>query len=316
MRIIFVPQFPSELRYSEWWFTEFPLQFRLRGHEVIVLGHRYATDLINRKSEAHMFFPVENTIKFECEQIKEYTDLTLKNDDILFLADTSFPGLFINVLFHKRPNRMFAFCHATSINNLDYFSDSKLIKYPIEFHQTRLFEKVFVGSYYHKNKLRWHNIKVTYLPSFPIRYEFGTSVNKKYVIMSASRPTPQKVDSELEAFVEKTFNLKIQRPIASSWFEYFKNLRSSKILLITAKEDTFGYQIVDAVTNNCIPLARRDFAYPELLPDEYLYSDKVELFYKIDHILNSGEDVSVPTLLCKNEMENFYNVICEKMKGE
>lgn len=312
MRIIFVPQFPSELRYSEWWFTEFPLQFRLRGHEVIVLGHQYAADLINRKSEAHMFFPVENTIKFECQQIKEYTDILLRHDDVLFLADTSFPGLFSNVLFHKRPNRMFAFCHATSLNNLDYFSDDKLIKYPIEFHQSRLFDKVFVGSYYHRNKLGWGNTQVTYLPHFPVLFRHG-SVKKTIDIMSASRPTPQKVDSELEGFVEKTFNLKIQRPTASSWFEYFQNLRSSRILLITAKEDTFGYQIADAVTNNCIPIARRDFAYPELLPDEYLYSNKIELFERIDKILNSGDDVAVPTLLCENQMKNFYNVICEVM---
>ncbi len=37
MRIIFVPQFPSDLRYQEWWFTEFPKQFRARGFEVVTL---------------------------------------------------------------------------------------------------------------------------------------------------------------------------------------------------------------------------------------------------------------------------------------
>jgi len=47
----------------------------------------------------------------------------------------------------------------------------------------------------------------------------------------------------------------------------------SKILLITAHEDTFGYQIVDAIINGCVPLARNDLAYPELLPKEYLYND-------------------------------------------
>jgi hypothetical protein len=133
--------------------------------------------------------------------------------------------------------------------------------------------------------------------------------------MSASRPTPQKVDMELESFVERSFNLKIARPTSNTWYTYYKNLASAKILLITAFEDTFGYQIVDAVTNNCIPLARRSFAYPELLPDNYLYSNKIELFNRIDDILNLEEKVLVPSLLCENQMNNFFSVICEEMGG-
>jgi hypothetical protein len=314
MRIIFAPQFPSEMRYSEWWYTEFPLQFRLRGYDVHVLGHKYALEVNNRRSNSDMFFPVTEAIKFESEQIKEYSELGLRHDDILFLADTSFPGLFANVLFHKRPKKLFAFCHATSLNHLDYFEKDRQYKFPIETSQAELFTKIFVGSEYHQRKLGWFNTVVTYLPKYNLEYSFPTIV-KKFEIMSASRPTPQKVDSELESFVERSFNLKIERPTSNTWYTYYQNLASAKILLITALEDTFGYQIVDAVTNNCIPLARRSFAYPELLPDNYLYSNKIELFDRIDNILNSGEEVPVPTLLCEKQMNNFFNVICEEMSN-
>jgi hypothetical protein len=57
------------MRYSEWWFTEFPLQFRLRGYDVHVLGHKYALEVNNRRSNSDMFFPVTEAIKFESEQI-------------------------------------------------------------------------------------------------------------------------------------------------------------------------------------------------------------------------------------------------------
>ena len=76
------------------------------------------------------------------------------------------------------------------------------------------------------------------------------------------------------------------------------------MLLITAFEDTFGYQIVDAVKNNCIPIARNKFAYPELLPREYLYDDEDELFAVIIEAL-SGK-MKVPELLCSNDMRNFF----------
>jgi hypothetical protein len=38
MRLIFVPQFPTKLRYQNWWITEFPHQFKNYFDEVITLG--------------------------------------------------------------------------------------------------------------------------------------------------------------------------------------------------------------------------------------------------------------------------------------
>ena len=84
--------------------------------------------------------------------------------------------------------------------------------------------------------------------------------------------------------------------------------------MITAHEDTFGYQIVDAVTNNCIPLARNSLAYPELLPREYLYNDLDDLIMRYDCLTSGDEKPEIPRLLCANQMNEFYDVICEEMK--
>ena len=178
-----------------------------------------------------------------------------------------------------------------------------------------LIDTIFVGSEYHKKKLLsanklWKNTKVTYLPFPPINP--STIKEKKYDIISVSRPTTQKVDLFLESEVLKEFG-QINRPISNSWEDYFDNLAMSKILLITAHEETFGYQIVDAIMNNCIPLARNDLSYPELLSLEYLYNDKNELLEKIHYILNG--DVSIPKLLCETEMNNFYINIIEEMEN-
>jgi hypothetical protein len=312
MRVIFIPQFPSNMRYQEWWFVEIPFQLRKAGLDVHVLGQYYTFDKnVLNKSTSDMFAPIKKAIEFETYQINEYMNLQLNNDDVLFLADTSFPGLFGHVLFHKRPDKIFGFCHATSLNHYDYFEPVRTYKYPIENSLGIMFDSVFVGSKYHKAKLGWRNIEVLYLPLPPMKDISFKNVNKHTEIISVSRLSFQKVDLELETKVENNFQLTINRPISNSWNDYFYNLASSKILLITAREDTFGYQIVDAILNGCIPLARNSFAYPELLPREYLYDSDDELMEKIEYFLSNDNYKKVPKLLCEENMKNFYSNLVE-----
>lgn len=313
MRIIYVPQYPTPMRYQEWFFWKLPEEFRKAGHEVIVLGEDYARIMEGRRGPLDMFSPVDMAIELETEQIKEYMKLDLEDDDVLFWSDLSFPGMFGTTLFHhRRPRRMYSFCHATSLNEGDYFEHFRSEKFMIETAFANSFDKVFVGSKYHQDKLRWNNTVVTYLPFPP--FEPHTHKFKHYDLMSASRPNPQKVDLKLENKVEKLFS-PIHRPTSKTWQEYFAHLADSKILLITSIEDTFGYQIIDAIISGCIPLARNGLAYPEILPEEYLYNNGDELLSKIDFILNSDEAVSTPKILCRDEMNNFYNKIIKEMES-
>ena len=310
-RIIFVPQYPTPNRYQEWWMINLPKEFREAGFEVITLGENYADMMSHRRGDVAHFAPVRMAIEFELRQIAEYSTMKLNPDDILFLADISFPGIFCSALYHYQPPKMFAFCHATSLNNLDYFSDNVDSKYQVEFAQSKLFDKIFVGSHYHEDKLHWSNTEVTYLPFPPLpTFQKETRI---YNIVSASRPTKQKVDSELEAEVEEEFG-EIVRKNTYSWEEYYKFLGQSKVLLITSHEDTFGYQIIDAILNGCIPIARNSLAYPELLAREYLYNDREELFDLIEKAL--WDLMPLPRIKCKQEMNNFYINIIKTMKGE
>lgn len=310
-RIIFVPQYPTPNRYQEWWFSNLPREFNKAGFEVVTLGAKYAESMALRRGNPAWFSPINMAVEFETRQISEYCTMTLKSDDILFLADLSFPGIFPSILYHYRPSKMFAFCHATSLNYLDYFEPVKDSKFPVETAHAQLFDKVFVGSKYHQDKLGWSNTEVTYLPFPP--YVRIKGYPRKYDIVSASRPTPQKVDAELERIVETKFS-EIVRKDTRSWQDYYEFLAQSKVLLITSHEDTFGYQIVDAILNGCIPVARNSLAYPELLPRKYLYNDKEELFDIIQSAL--WDLLDVPKLKCEKEMKNFYKNIIKRMKGE
>ena len=323
-RIIFVPQYPTPMRYQEWWYDEMPFKLRQAGFDVEVLGDYWVKQFRNVESDPKMFSPINTAINFEAEQIKQYMNMNLYTDDILFLADLSFPGFFANVLYHKNPSRSYAFCHATSINTYDYFEDVSYSKFLVERAHAKVFEKIFVGSYYHRDKIEFPNCEVVYLPIPPLKT--FRSKKKKYDIVSASRPTKQKVDMGLEMAVENKFNTKIIRKKFDTWEKYYKFLSQSKILLVTSHEDTFGYQLVDAALNDCIPIARKALAYPEILPSTYLYEDRDELFRRIESVLESYTDsptsskwagpVPVPDILCYEEMEEFYDRIIETFKGE
>jgi len=304
-RLIIVPQYPTKLRYQEWWYTEFPKRFAPYFKEIVVLGR---LDNTRESAGRGAFAPVVSSLHFELSQIQEFTDMELHADDTLLLNDLSFPGLFAHILLHKRPRRCFAICHATSKNRYDLFSPVRKIKYPIECKQALLFNTVFVASQYHKNKLGWKNITVIPLPNPPIHAI--TSVKKEYLIASAARPGIQKVNIRVERAVARILNTTVHRAHTASWEDYYTFLAQHKFLLITAKEETYGYQIIDALLTGTIPLAPRAFSYPEVLPEDFLYTPYVahEIVDKI-HMFTKREQVQLPTI----PNHNFFEMVAKHM---
>ena len=303
------------MRYQEWWVDAFEREFMMNGFEVKTLGYEQYTREA-QEPDYGLFSPLHYASKFEMIQMHEYlSTIQLRDDDILFMADISYPGFFPHVLFHKRPSKVFSFCHATSINYLDYYAENSDYKFPIETSIAKMCDKVFVGSYYHAEKLCWDNTLVTYLPFFDLMREKcskNIKKNRQFLMMSASRKNIQKVDELLESKVETKFG-KIFRPYCNEWHEYFENLGNSKILLITSFEDTFGYQIIDGYLHKCVVLAPNRCAYPEILPKEYLYNNEEELFEKIEDVKN-GKLLPATSLLCEEQMKNFFKNIMEEMQ--
>jgi len=308
-RVIFVKQYPAKLRYQEFFSYLFPREFRKHFDEVVEIGASHK--LLPDDRDKELFSPVKESILFEEQQIREFLNLQLRYDDILFLADISFPGFFSNVLYHKGIDNAFAFCHGTSLNHFDYFCKFKDSKWMIETGHSKLFKKVFVATEYHKKKLGWNNIEVVGLPDTLFD---GYRVEKKFDIISVARPSIQKVNEEVEAEIEKEFG-KIERaPKFSSWGQYYKFLSQGKVLLSTAKEETFGYQILEAIKNNTVPVAPDRFSYPELLPKKYLYKNIEQLKEIIRLALD--EKLEVPVLLNQNLVSSFFENLCGIMKKE
>lgn len=311
-RLIFVPQFPTPLRYQEWWLTQFPKEFKKYFDEVIVLGQKFVErKRTAERGNAKLFSPINSSVNFELYQIREYMDLKLLEDDVLLLADLSFPGFFSNALYHKKPERRFAICHATSKNAYDYFQPVRKPKWKTECAHAELFDAIFVATEYHKEKLGWSNTVVTALPNPPYQ---GQPVPKDINIVSVARPSLQKINKKFEKAIEREFGkiMRTSKLVFESIQDYHDFLSQCKLMVTTTKEDTYGYQVIDAVLNNVIPIAPNKFSYPELLPREFLYDNFDELWDAVNSALHG--DLDIPVILCQNLINDFYENICRGMK--
>jgi hypothetical protein len=159
------------------------------------------------------------------------------------------------------------------------------------------------------------------MPNPPFKYSYAKNKPKTIDILSVSRQTEQKVDIKIENIVEEEFG-KIFRKNMTSWDMYFNTLSSAKVLLSTAKEETYGYQIIDCFLygNGCVPLAPNQFSYPEILLEDYLY-DRHHIYGLIDkiHMVLDGRlkyksyDV-IEDLPPRND-EMFYEKLIYEMKN-
>jgi hypothetical protein len=276
-RLIIIPQYPVPLRYQSWWPKYLRAGYEKHFDEVVLLMPSFdEANSVPFRSELGSFSPAQQSVDWEVKQIEMYNNLALRRDDVLLLCDLSFPGLFASVLFHKRPRYCFAICHATSKNRFDYFAKVRRKgKWRTETGYSQIFDRVFVASNYHKEKLGWTNIDVIKFPLPPVTELVGSYISgmiphpRQFV--SVARKGVQKVDAKFQKQITRELGLTIYRTIPHNWNQYYRFLQSGKFLVITSREETYGYQAIDSLLVNTIPIAPRAYSYPEIVPDRFLY---------------------------------------------
>jgi hypothetical protein len=308
-RLIWIPQMPVEMRYQEWWFTEFPKNLLKYFDEVIVLSGNGGK---RNKCDVGDFAPYKESCIYEMQQVKQYLDLPLLENDVLLISDISYPGLFANALFHKKPRFCYGICHATSKNTLDYFSGIQgNTKWMAESSSSMLLDGIFVATEYHKNKLGWENIHVIGLPDMPFLPK--KEVPKDIDIISVSRMHPQKVNQKWEDTLCNSLKTSIFRKEYHTWDEYYSFLSRSRILLITSCEETYGYQVVDALNCGVVVIAPNDYSYKELLEDKYLYSTYEEMEDLVKYYL-TVHNLDTLSNKMQDKVDLFYENISKIMK--
>lgn len=270
-------------------------------------------------SEGPLFSPLKEAGKYEAEQIREYLSLEITKDDVVLHCDLSFPGLFHQALLLKKPGRAVAICHATSLNESDVWSDVWLKKWPFELASAALYDHVVVATKYHADKIGWGNVRVLgALPSppdhiLPEPSQWSRDDGERFV--SVSRPGIQKTNKEVEDALFRMGHV-VHRKQCDSWKDYFHFLDESNFMVITAREETYGYQVVDALSRGCIPIAPRHCSYPELLPSRCLYDPSKPPEEQAREIVSIAKKLEGDRvrLLCESKVRAFFQNLAKLLK--
>ena len=286
-RLLIFPQWPSKLRYPEWWSDQLRRGFSKHFNVVNISGESVSEDY-----SARDFSSLKSSIIWEAGQLKEAVNV-IQDGDILFFADISYPGFVPQLVFHYKDNKKFGFCHATAKNFGDVFEYERNAKYMQEKAVMSHLDGVFFGTEYSRNKHYAHNAKnahVVGLPGIPFRRNWRFGQDIKYDVGIVSRVTPQKVNMKSMKVLEDSglsigFN---DHTKSKSWQEYFKWIESCGVIVSLAREETFGYVVMDCSLVGTPFIVPNLFGYREVVRPELRYNSDEEMLAIINKYKNNG----------------------------
>jgi len=150
-----LPLEPLEERYTGQWYKWLPETFS-KAFEVVTLYSRALT----KKVEVGAFLDLNSTAHYKAEQLRQVAELfadgRVKSGDAFWVSDIEFWGIeSIRYLARLQGIRvyLFGFLHAASYTNEDFMAPMADIGQYLEPAWIAAFDKVFVGSHYHRRKV-------------------------------------------------------------------------------------------------------------------------------------------------------------------
>ena len=282
-----IPIEPYEERYTEQWYRWFHNSFDKLGLEYRTIDGDTMTD----KVEVGSVLDVYGTHYYKFSQLQllmaSLRANEIKDDDILFFHDLWFPG--IEALAYVRNMtgikfKIWGVLHAGTWDNKDFTFLSGMRPWAkhIENGWLKLFDRVYLGSIHHKFLIAnnnqtyedvdelWNKLFVTGLP---FDYQEARRVNlspKENIVVFPHRLNKEK-RPDLFDQLKDTLSAKYPnwqfiktKDVCKTKEEYYQLLGKSKIAVSFAEQETFGYAMLEAIANDCIPIVPNHLSYAEM----------------------------------------------------
>jgi len=326
--IYYIPIEPFELRYTEDWYSWFPIVFGIHRIPYRIIDGKKITD----KIETGRFLDVCGTNHYKASQIQEISRLIyqncIKDSHVFLFADGWFPG--IESLAYMRDAlgknfKIYGIFHAGTYDVWDYLTQCGMASWGRELENSwfKIFDGIFVATEYHRDlitserKIDPCKVHVTGLPFYK-KPEFENPVEKEHIVVFPHRLDPEKqpeiFDRMAEKFKDKYPAWKFVKTIeiCNSKQEYYEVLRKSMISVSCALQETWGIAMLESVCAGCVPLVPDRLSYSEMYPDHFKYQN---FFQSLEHIISLLEYPA--SFLCpRNYWNEKVSIMQEKILEE
>ena len=284
MNTIFVPIECLEERYSQQWFEWFLKSMTKRGVDPIIVG-----DSKPRKISVGQFLDSIETCQYKAAQMSQIIDMVAKGFEgkILFM-DGWFPG--IEHLAYLRNNagkklELIGILHAGTWDEHDFLSKNGCRSWArhTERGWMEIFDKIIVATGFHKTligqgcQLRPEVMQKIVVADFPVYRNGYLASNQKrsdlvvFPHRLAAEKDPCMFESVCDCFVERfghefpEARFVRTKDVCKTKDEYYHFMSKAKVAFSSAKQETFGIAMLEAVAMGCWPVAPDRLSYRETL---------------------------------------------------
>lgn len=281
--ILFLPLEQYDERYSAQWYEWFMDEFKKAGREVVVIG-----DTEKRTIKTGQFLDAYETLKYKAQQTHDAIEWLEKNPDInptIFFMDLWHPGV-ISLAYcarvAKREMSIKGILHAGTWDPWDHLKLCGLDGFLSGFENSifHIATTIYVGSHFHAEMIKeatdYENCTVVDFPMIPAK----SPSKEERLVVWPHRIAPEK---DLDSFriIEEHFKLKygddvsfvVAKDVCKTKAAYYSLLDRAKVVVSTAKQETFGIAMLEGVNSGCWPVVLDSLSYRELYPRNFRYED-------------------------------------------
>jgi len=292
MTIYYLCLEPLENRYTKQWYIWFKEVAKEEGIDLEYIEG----EVTYSQTDSKNFLDFRHTFIYKFSQLKKLFEKEIKDEDVIFVADGEYPGLEALEYYRRFYDKKFKIVtiwHAGTYDytDLTYQKGLEYIGKNIEEVIFAISDAIFVATEFHKNLIVRNRIVdkdkiyVTGLPADVERLnQLYSNLEKDGDIVFAGRLTWEKGIDVIER-LEKRYKIvkTSERPRPKE--EYYQLLARSKLLLSPARQETFGYSVVEAMAMNTPVLVYDGLSYVEYVPKElrvpsYFIEDWIEKIEK------------------------------------
>jgi glycosyltransferase involved in cell wall biosynthesis len=330
--IWFVPIEPYEERYTEQWYRWFKDAFEKEEKEFFIVNGERLTD----KIEEGQVLDVYGTHYYKFSQLMVLMDFIRRglilDDDIIFFADLWFPGIESLQYIRNMTGKKFKIqgvLHAGTWDSHDFTFLNGMRPWAKDIEQgwLKFFDKVYLGSKFHKDLIEQRNqgitaeLVVTGLPFEASEVRSPVMVEESKIVVFPHRLDPEKRPDLFDELAKRFEDMPEWKFLKTKEHtktkeEYYRLLGISKIAVSFAEQETFGYAMLEAIANYCYPIVPCTLSYSTMdIYDGFRVNGLDEAEAKIRWVMNNpvaamNQVIGLQKKLKEFETVNFVRKIC------